>query len=183
MISYRFISYSVTYYIIFPICLFSFEFLRFEHYLNFIIELVRFIFRARFSNIYCSKLSVNLLTPQLLEQDQFTCIEKIKTTGSTYMAASGLTETSNFFDLRHVKAVVDYAFEMRRQLECVNQHSWNNFKMKIGRLLFLLKLFCYFPMFSALAECYLYHNIHYSTQSISVRLLLTMMMTITSTIS
>ena len=123
---------------------------------------MQFIFRAPIYNIYCSKLSVYLLTSQLLEQDQFTCIEKIKTTGSTYMAASGLTETSNFSDLRHVNAVVDYAFEMRRQLECVNQHSWNNFKMKIGRLLFLLKLFCYFPMFSALAECYLYHNIQYT---------------------
>ena len=68
----------------------------------------------------------------MLEQDQFTCIEKIKTIGSTYMAASGLTEKTNLPDLRHVQAVSDYAFALRRQLECVNQHSWNNFKMKIG---------------------------------------------------
>ena len=73
------------------------------------------------------------MTSQMLEEEQFTCIEKIKTTGSTYMAASGLTEKSNFADLRHVQAVVDYAFALRKQLECVNQHSWNNFKLKIGR--------------------------------------------------
>jgi len=74
------------------------------------------------------------MTSQILEEEEFTCIEKIKTTGSTYMAASGLTEKSNFADLSHVQAVVDYAFALRKQLECVNQHSWNNFKLKIGQL-------------------------------------------------
>ena len=33
---------------------------------------------------------------------------------------------------RNVKAMADYAFDLRTQLENVNQHSWNDFKLKIG---------------------------------------------------
>ena len=59
-------------------------------------------------------------------------MEKIKTTGSTYMAASGLTEETTFTDNRHICAVADFAFAARDQLQYVNEHSWNNFKLRIG---------------------------------------------------
>ena len=69
---------------------------------------------------------------QILEEERFLCIEKIKTTGSTYMAASGLTNETNYADKYHVAAVAEYAFAIRRQLQYVNEHSWNNFRIRIG---------------------------------------------------
>ncbi|CAD5126566.1 DgyrCDS14661 [Dimorphilus gyrociliatus] len=69
---------------------------------------------------------------EILSETRFRCIEKIKTTGSTYMVASGLTESTNYKDMSHVVAVTEYAFAIKRQLEYVNEHSFNNFMMKIG---------------------------------------------------
>lgn len=69
---------------------------------------------------------------QILGQERFLCIEKIKTTGATYMAASGLTEKTNFADNRHVIAATEYALAIREQLQYVNAHCFNNFQMRIG---------------------------------------------------
>ena len=69
---------------------------------------------------------------QILSKEKYACMEKIKTTGSTYMAASGLTEETTYADMRHVCAVADFAFAIRDQLQYVNEHSWNNFKLRIG---------------------------------------------------
>ena len=58
----------------------------------------------------------------------------MKNIGSTYMAASGLTDDT--FDQEnntHVEALADYAFRIMNQLQHVNEHSFNNFKMKIGK--------------------------------------------------
>ena len=63
---------------------------------------------------------------QLLEDSEFCGIEKIKTIGSTYMAASGLEETENESDT--VKSLAIYAMRLQDQLEHVNVHSFNNFK-------------------------------------------------------
>ena len=52
------------------------------------------------------------------------------------MAASGLTEET--FDKEgnsHVSALADFAFSLMKQLKYVNEHSFNNFKMRIGELL------------------------------------------------
>ncbi|CAG0920703.1 unnamed protein product [Notodromas monacha] len=69
----------------------------------------------------------------ILSEDQFRCIEKIKTIGSTYMAASGLTKsTCDMQDFSHVTAAADYALRLKDQLEYVNQHSFNNFKIRVG---------------------------------------------------
>lgn len=89
---------------------------------------------------------------EILSEDQFKYIEKIKSTGATYMAASGLSVLpcyyiaawSNCFLLgltqttcdmqgyRHVTAMADYALRLREQLAEVNEHSFNNFRIRIG---------------------------------------------------
>ncbi|KAI4480564.1 hypothetical protein M0804_010117 [Polistes exclamans] len=70
---------------------------------------------------------------ELLAEEQFKYIEKIKSTGATYMAASGLTKsTCDMRDYKHVTAMADYALRIRKQLANVNEHSFNNFRMRVG---------------------------------------------------
>ncbi|XP_050693958.1 adenylate cyclase type 5-like isoform X4 [Eriocheir sinensis] len=70
---------------------------------------------------------------EILEEDRFKNIEKIKSTGATYMAAAGLTKaTRDLKNFNHVTAMADYALRLRDQLEYVNEHSFNNFKIRIG---------------------------------------------------
>ncbi|XP_055544586.1 adenylate cyclase type 6 [Wyeomyia smithii] len=70
---------------------------------------------------------------ELLGQERFRHVEKIKTTGSTYMAASGLTlGTADTAESGHVVAMMDYALELFQKITDVNEHSFNNFRMRIG---------------------------------------------------
>ncbi|XP_047494880.1 adenylyl cyclase 78C-like isoform X2 [Penaeus chinensis] len=71
---------------------------------------------------------------ELLDEDRFSCIEKIKTIGSTYMATSGLNPTAKDAEdcHAHLCALVDFALEMKARLEDVNKHSFNNFKLRVG---------------------------------------------------
>ncbi|KAE9537423.1 hypothetical protein AGLY_006446 [Aphis glycines] len=70
---------------------------------------------------------------ELLSEPRFQCIEKIKSTGATYMAASGLTRhTCDSKQYSHVTAMADYALRLREQLAYVNEHSFNNFRIRIG---------------------------------------------------
>ncbi|XP_029674751.1 adenylyl cyclase 78C isoform X1 [Formica exsecta] len=72
---------------------------------------------------------------ELLDETAFHCIEKIKTVGATYMAASGLnpSQTDNCGDdMEHLCRLVDYAVAMRHRLEDVNVHSFNNFDLRVG---------------------------------------------------
>uniref|UniRef100_A0A672ZUB5 adenylate cyclase n=1 Tax=Sphaeramia orbicularis TaxID=375764 RepID=A0A672ZUB5_9TELE len=58
---------------------------------------------------------------------------KIKTIGSTYMAASGLNDSTYDKEGRsHILALADYAMRLREQMKYINEHSFNNFQMKIG---------------------------------------------------
>lgn len=60
-------------------------------------------------------------------------IEKIKSTGSTYMAASGLTRyTCDKLEFGHVHAMVEYALELFQKVVNVNEHSFNNFRLRVG---------------------------------------------------
>lgn len=60
-------------------------------------------------------------------------VEKIKSTGSTYMAASGLTNhTCDTTGHQHVFAMIEYALELFQKITNVNEHSFNNFRMRIG---------------------------------------------------
>ncbi|KAG5866778.1 hypothetical protein JTB14_019869 [Gonioctena quinquepunctata] len=70
---------------------------------------------------------------ELLSEDQFEDIEKIKSTGATHMAASGLTQNAcDMVDYKHVTAMADYAFRLKELLEEVNEHSFNHFRNRIG---------------------------------------------------
>ncbi|XP_015114264.1 adenylyl cyclase 78C isoform X1 [Diachasma alloeum] len=72
---------------------------------------------------------------ELLDEPPFHCIEKIKTVGATYMAASGLNprqSDQSKDDRDHLCRLVDYAVAMRLRLEDVNVHSFNNFDLRVG---------------------------------------------------
>ncbi|XP_051162832.1 adenylyl cyclase 78C-like isoform X2 [Leptopilina boulardi] len=72
---------------------------------------------------------------ELLDENCFHCIEKVKTVGATYMAASGLSpchNDKNMDDMEHLCRLVDYAVAMRSRLEDVNIHSFNNFDLRVG---------------------------------------------------
>ncbi|XP_022227289.2 adenylate cyclase type 5 [Drosophila obscura] len=70
---------------------------------------------------------------ELLSEERFRCIEKIKSTGATYMAASGLTvSTCDQVNFNHVTAMADYALQLFDKIEEVNMHSFNNFRLRIG---------------------------------------------------
>ena len=72
---------------------------------------------------------------QIISEDQFRQLEKIKTIGSTYMAASGLNDsTYDKAGRSHILALADYAMRLMDQMKYINEHSFNNFKMKIGEI-------------------------------------------------
>lgn len=71
---------------------------------------------------------------ELLDEPRFKCIEKVKTVGATYMAASGLNPSQKVEEdeYEHVCALVDFALAMKTRLEDVNKHSFNNFYLRVG---------------------------------------------------
>ncbi|XP_073480948.1 adenylate cyclase type 3 [Aquarana catesbeiana] len=83
----------------------------------------------------------------LLDEPQFRCITKIKTIGSTYMAASGVTpdpnqngfnntikkeEISDKERWQHLADLADFALAMKVTLMNINYQSFNNFMLRIG---------------------------------------------------
>uniref|UniRef100_A0A668A4S1 Adenylate cyclase type 3 n=1 Tax=Myripristis murdjan TaxID=586833 RepID=A0A668A4S1_9TELE len=80
----------------------------------------------------------------LLDRDEFRCITKIKTIGSTYMAASGVTPESNTNGYgsckeqspierwQHLADLADFALAMKVTLNNLNKQSFNNFMLRIG---------------------------------------------------
>uniref|UniRef100_A0A3Q3S3I9 adenylate cyclase n=1 Tax=Mastacembelus armatus TaxID=205130 RepID=A0A3Q3S3I9_9TELE len=76
---------------------------------------------------------------ELLSKPKFSSVEKIKTIGSTYMAAAGLTQSPPGDERKkcemsfsHVRAMVEFAFALMAKLELINTHSFNSFKLRIG---------------------------------------------------
>ncbi|TRY71944.1 hypothetical protein TCAL_03937 [Tigriopus californicus] len=70
---------------------------------------------------------------QILDDEKFRSIEKIKTIGSTYMAASGINPLESESDeYAHLCDLVDFAIEMRQKLDDINKHSFNKFELRIG---------------------------------------------------
>uniref|UniRef100_A0A8D3C783 adenylate cyclase n=1 Tax=Scophthalmus maximus TaxID=52904 RepID=A0A8D3C783_SCOMX len=76
---------------------------------------------------------------ELLSKPKFSSVEKIKTIGSTYMAAAGLTHSppgdgrkTTEMSCSHVRAMVEFAFALMTKLELINTHSFNSFKLRIG---------------------------------------------------
>lgn len=82
-----------------------------------------------------SNLSLCVLScSKIISEEKFRQLEKIKTIGSTYMAASGLNDST--YDRKgrsHITALADYAMRLREQMKYINEHSFNNFQMKIGK--------------------------------------------------
>ncbi|KAK5966380.1 Adenylate/guanylate cyclase catalytic domain protein [Trichostrongylus colubriformis] len=67
---------------------------------------------------------------ELLDRDEFKCIEKIKTISTTYMAASGLA--GKIEGNAHVVAVANFALQLLAKIKVINEHSFNNFDLRIG---------------------------------------------------
>lgn len=78
-------------------------------------------------------MNVTTVSPQIISEEKYRQLEKIKTIGSTYMAASGLNDSTYDKEGRsHITALADYAMRLREQMKYINEHSFNNFQMKIG---------------------------------------------------
>ncbi|KAF7655392.1 hypothetical protein LDENG_00056860 [Lucifuga dentata] len=76
---------------------------------------------------------------ELLSKPKFSGVEKIKTIGSTYMAATGLNVTPGLEctqehdrQYMHIGTLVEFAFALVGKLDLINKHSFNNFRLRIG---------------------------------------------------
>ncbi|XP_022277561.1 adenylate cyclase type 4 isoform X7 [Canis lupus baileyi] len=81
----------------------------------------------------------SLLSVQLLSKPKFSGVEKIKTIGSTYMAATGLNATSgqdaqqdDERSCSHLGTMVEFAVALGSKLDVINKHSFNNFRLRVG---------------------------------------------------
>lgn len=74
---------------------------------------------------------------QLLDGERFKAIDKIKTTGSTYMAAIGLMPEARIGDDResgasYMSTMAELVFTMKDCLADINENSYNNFMLRVG---------------------------------------------------
>ncbi|XP_076846788.1 adenylate cyclase type 4 [Brachyhypopomus gauderio] len=76
---------------------------------------------------------------ELLSKPKFSVVEKIKTIGTTYMAAAGLTNPTAREEQKdcnacknNIRSMVDFAISLMGRLDNINRHSFNNFKLRIG---------------------------------------------------
>uniref|UniRef100_A0A3Q3DDS7 Adenylate cyclase type 8 n=1 Tax=Hippocampus comes TaxID=109280 RepID=A0A3Q3DDS7_HIPCM len=71
---------------------------------------------------------------ELLGEERFQDIEKIKTIGSTYMAVSGLSPEKQQCEDKwgHLCALADFAIALNESIREINKHSFNNFELRIG---------------------------------------------------
>ncbi|XP_017548721.1 adenylate cyclase type 7 isoform X2 [Pygocentrus nattereri] len=76
---------------------------------------------------------------ELLSKPKFSGVEKIKTIGSTYMAAAGLSGTPGqeiHQDRERQQAqigiMVEFAIAMMGKLDGINRHSFNSFRLRVG---------------------------------------------------
>lgn len=80
----------------------------------------------------------------LLGEERFKAIDKIKTVGSTYMAAVGLMPDLRITDDNdgsaglHLSTLVEFVFAMRDRLLNINENSYNNFMLRVGKFPFIL---------------------------------------------
>ncbi|XP_062302038.1 adenylate cyclase type 2b [Osmerus eperlanus] len=76
---------------------------------------------------------------ELLSKPKFSGVEKIKTIGSTYMAATGLNATpgpeytqEHDRQYMHIGTMVEFAFALVGKLDVINRHSFNDFRLRVG---------------------------------------------------
>lgn len=90
---------------------------------------------------------------QILDDEKFRTIEKIKTVGNTYMAASGINPLESERDeFAHLCDLVDFAIEMKNKLEDINVHSFNTFQLRIGNYTTLFYMSFFGPKLNPLAS-------------------------------
>ncbi|CAG0881640.1 unnamed protein product [Cyprideis torosa] len=74
----------------------------------------------------------------LLGEPQFQSVDKIKTIGSSYMAAVGLLPGHRFPENddraagMYLAVLTEFCFAMKEKLRGINEHSYNNFELRIG---------------------------------------------------
>uniref|UniRef100_A0A8D1SD70 adenylate cyclase n=1 Tax=Sus scrofa TaxID=9823 RepID=A0A8D1SD70_PIG len=73
---------------------------------------------------------------ELMDKDFYKDLEKIKTIGSTYMAAVGLAPTAGAKAKKcissHLSTLADFAIEMFDVLDEINYQSYNDFVLRVG---------------------------------------------------
>ncbi|XP_043937915.1 adenylate cyclase type 7 [Protopterus annectens] len=75
---------------------------------------------------------------ELLSKPKFSSVEKIKTIGSTYMAATGLSNTqgqeNQDSEKYHAQTgiMVEFGIALIGKLDGINRHSFNNFRLRMG---------------------------------------------------
>ncbi|XP_051553430.1 adenylate cyclase type 1b isoform X1 [Myxocyprinus asiaticus] len=73
---------------------------------------------------------------ELMDKECYKDIEKIKTIGSTYMAAVGLVPTigtkAKKSNATHLSTIADFAIEMFDVLDEINYQSYNDFVLRVG---------------------------------------------------
>ncbi|XP_054456918.1 adenylate cyclase type 2-like isoform X2 [Anoplopoma fimbria] len=76
---------------------------------------------------------------EILSKPKFCSVEKIKTIGSTYMAAAGLRHAPQGDEQKkvemsytHLRSMVEFAMALMGKLDVINTHSFNSFKLRIG---------------------------------------------------
>ncbi|XP_078396723.1 adenylate cyclase type 8 isoform X4 [Cetorhinus maximus] len=71
---------------------------------------------------------------ELLVEERFQDIEKIKTIGSTYMAVSGLSPEKQHCEEKwgHLCALADFTIALNESIQEINKHSFNNFELRVG---------------------------------------------------
>ncbi|KAL2096834.1 hypothetical protein ACEWY4_006041 [Coilia grayii] len=86
--------------------------------------------------VECLRLLNEIITDfdELLGEERFQDVEKIKTIGSTYMAVSGLSPEKQQCEDRwgHLCALADFALALNDSIQDINTHSFNNFQLRIG---------------------------------------------------
>ncbi|NXY83960.1 ADCY7 cyclase, partial [Alcedo cyanopectus] len=76
---------------------------------------------------------------ELLLKPKFSGVEKIKTIGSTYMAAAGLSVTPGQENNQdrdrqhaHIGIMVEFGIALMSKLDGINRHSFNSFRLRVG---------------------------------------------------
>ena len=88
---------------------------------------------------------------KLLLKPKFSCIEKIKTIGSTYMAASGLQPGRESFEgnnegfklqreEHNVISLVELSIALNNVLQQINRDSFQRFRLRVGSKLSKFKI-------------------------------------------
>ncbi|KAF3832316.1 hypothetical protein F7725_025981 [Dissostichus mawsoni] len=65
------------------------------------------------------------------DEPKFSGVEKIKTIGSTYMAAAGLSGTPGH-ENNQIGNMVEFAIALIGKLDGINRHSFNSFRLRVG---------------------------------------------------